>query len=151
MKKILLTTLAAGALLAGGAVHADDPWAAAYNHIVGSGVWQANNGVAPRAASGLYRDDRGTFYYDIYGQKVYQQGSAYVPPSGYSNAYPYNNGVPFAYGQLPRGLDRDRDGVRDRYDRDRDNDGVRNRYDRDRDGDGVRNDRDRHPNNPRRR
>lgn len=133
MKKIILSTLAAGALLAGGAVQAQDPWSSAYNHIVGSGVWQGDNGVAPRPASPLYRDNRGTFYYDIFGQKAYVQGNA-----GYAAPYAYNNGVPYAYGQLPRGHDRDGDGVRNRYDRDRDGDGIANRWDR-------------HPNNPRRR
>ena len=42
---------------------------------------------------------------------------------------------------------RDRDGVRDRYDRDLDNDGIGNRRDRDVDGDGVRNAHDRRPDN----
>jgi len=43
-------------------------------------------------------------------------------------AVPYDNSPPQRgyYGQG----DRDRDGVRNRYDRDRDNDGVPNRYDR---------------------
>ena len=45
------------------------------------------------------------------------------------------------------GTDRDRDGIRDRYDRDLDNDGIANRYDRDMDGDGVPNRRDRRPDN----
>lgn len=69
----------------------------------------------------------------------------------------------------PRGRDRDRDGIPDRYEhrRDRDRDGIADRYERpgridqdrdgvpdrrdaDRDGDGVRNHRDYRPDNPRR-
>jgi hypothetical protein len=57
----------------------------------------------------------------------------------------------------PRGQDRDRDGIPDRYERhaqqrghDRDRDGVPDRYDRDRDGDGVPNRADRRPDDGRR-
>ncbi len=51
------------------------------------------------------------------------------------------------YADRRAGADRDRDGIRDRYDRDLDNDGIANRYDRDMDGDGVPNRRDRRPDN----
>jgi len=56
----------------------------------------------------------------------------------------------FPDGTPGRLVDRDRDGIPNRYDRDRDNDGIRDSRDRDRDGDGVRNSRDSRPDNPRR-
>jgi hypothetical protein len=49
---------------------------------------------------------------------------------------------------IPRGLDADRDGVPNKWDRDIDNDGIPNSWDRDVDNDGVPNRWDRFPNNP---
>lgn len=128
--------------------------------ISGAAGWSrvVTGGVAALATLALFAGTAGTAHADpprhakAYG--YYKNKDKKGDRNHYrSNDYRWGNG------------DRDRDGIRDRYDRypsdprngrgirrdrDRDNDGIRNRRDRDRDGDGIRNRRDRFPNGLRR-
>lgn len=150
MKKSIFSALAAGALLAGGAVHAQDLPSQILGAILGSPGYVQNGSGNFTHREGdrpyeIQRDSAGRLYYfDHWGRMVFVGDANATGVSPGVNAY----GVPYAYG-VPQPYVNQPYVNPNRGNRDRDRDGIANRYDTDRDGDGVRNRNDRYPNDRR--